>query len=111
MREIGAMWQIGILTGKPCTSLLKNGSFLAFSHYKNKERVLTWNCTFLYLSSGLQKWLSTAIYSINRGSDLLWLEIQEAPQNGQNVHTFQVRTIVCHIVLVSRACGVQSPSL
>ena len=37
MREIDTMWQIGILTGKPCTFLLQNGSFSAFSHYKNKE--------------------------------------------------------------------------
>ena len=37
MREIGTMWRIGVLTGKPCTFLLQNGSFSAFSHYKNKE--------------------------------------------------------------------------
>ena len=39
MREIGTMWQIGVLTGKPCTFLVQNGSFSAFWHYKNKERV------------------------------------------------------------------------
>ena len=48
MREIGAMWQIGVLTGKLCTFLVQNGSFSAFWHYKNKER----------LSRGLDvKWL------------------------------------------------------
>ena len=54
-REIGTMWQIGVLTGKPCT-------FLA------------------------QKW-----------------ETREATQNGPNLHGFQVRTPICHIVPVSRA--------
>ena len=39
MREIGTMWQIGVLTGKPCTFLAQNGSFSAFWHYKNKERL------------------------------------------------------------------------
>ena len=40
MREIGTMWQIGVLTGKPCTFFVQNGSFSAFWHYKNKERLL-----------------------------------------------------------------------
>ena len=39
MREIGTMWQIGVLTGKPCTFLVQNRSFSAFWHYKNKERL------------------------------------------------------------------------
>ena len=39
MREIGTMWQIGVLKGKPCTFLVQNGSFSAFWHYKNKERL------------------------------------------------------------------------
>ena len=39
MREIGTMWQIGVLTGKPCTFCVQNGSFSAFWRYKNKERV------------------------------------------------------------------------
>ena len=32
------MWQIGVLTGKLCTLLLKNGSLSAFSHYKDKKK-------------------------------------------------------------------------
>ena len=39
MREIRTMWQIGVLTGKPCIFLVQNGSFSAFWHYKNKERL------------------------------------------------------------------------
>ena len=39
MREIGTMWQIGVLTGKPCTFLVQNWSFSAFWHYKNKEKL------------------------------------------------------------------------
>ena len=39
MREIGTMWQIGVLAGKPCTFLVQNGSFSAVCHYKNKERL------------------------------------------------------------------------
>ena len=58
-----------------------------------------------------RKWLSTGIYSINKASKSLWLENQEAPQNGQNVHGFQVRTPICHIVPVSRAQPPQMPSL
>ena len=52
MREIGTMWQIGVLAGKPCTFLVQNGSFSAFWHYKNKERLsrgLDVNGTFLLL--------------------------------------------------------------
>ena len=45
------------------------------------------------------------IYSINRACEWLWLEIQEAPQNGQNMRSFQVRTQICHIVPVSHAYG------
>ena len=37
MREIGTMWQIGVLTGKPCTFLVQNGSVSAFWHYKNNH--------------------------------------------------------------------------
>ena len=33
MREIGALWQIGVLTGKPCVFLVQNWSFLAFWHW------------------------------------------------------------------------------
>ena len=33
----GAMWQIGVLAGKPCTFLVQNGSLSAFWHYKKKE--------------------------------------------------------------------------
>ena len=40
MREIGAMWQIGVLTWKWCTFLIQNVSFSAFWHYENKERPL-----------------------------------------------------------------------
>ena len=39
MHEIGTMWQIGVLTKKPCTFLVQNRSFSAFWHYKNKERL------------------------------------------------------------------------
>ena len=39
MCEIGAMWQIGVLTRKPCTILVQNGSFSVFWHCKNKQRL------------------------------------------------------------------------
>ena len=39
MREVGTMWQIGVLRGKPCTFSVQNGSFSAFWHYKDKERL------------------------------------------------------------------------
>ena len=38
MREVGAMWQIGVLTGKPCTFLVQNGSFSAFLHLAHRNR-------------------------------------------------------------------------
>ena len=107
MREIGTMWQIGVLAGKPCTFLVQNGSFSAFSQYKNKERLLKgldvkWHIPSTCLDA-FQKWFSIGIYSINRASEWLCLEMQETSQNGRNVHGFQVRTPICHIVPVSRA--------
>ena len=50
MREIGTMWQIGILTEKLCFFVVRNGSFSAFWRYSNEERVLRGfdvGCTFL----------------------------------------------------------------
>ena len=86
-----------------------NGSFSAFWHYKNKERLSRGLDVKMARSStcldASKKWLFTGIYSINRASEWLWLENQEAPQNGQNVHGFPVRTPICHIVPVSRAYG------
>ena len=108
MREIGTMWQIGFLTGKPCTFLVKNRSFSAFWHYKNKERLskgldVKWNIPSACLDAS-RMCSSTGIYSINSAS--AWrLKTQETPQNGQHVHRFQVRTPICHIVAVSRAYG------
>ena len=113
MREIGTMWQIGVLTGKPCTFLVQNGSFSAFWHYKNKERLsrgldVKWHIPSTCLDAS-RKWVSTGISSINRVSWWLWLETQKAPWNGQNVHGFRVRTPICHIVPVSRAYGYPPP--
>ena len=34
------VFQISIFTGKPCTLRVRNGSFSAFWHYKNHERLL-----------------------------------------------------------------------
>ena len=34
MREIGTMWQIGVLTGKPCTFLAQMGHFRRFGTTK-----------------------------------------------------------------------------
>ena len=103
------MWQIGVLIGKPRTFLVKNRSFSAFWHYKNKERLskgldVKWHIPSTCLDAS-RKWFSTGIYSINRASAWLWLKTQETPQNGQNVHRFQARTPICHIVPVSRAYG------
>ena len=67
MREIGTMWQIGVLTGKPCTFLVKNRSFSAFWHYKNKERPskgldVKWHIPSTCLDAS-SNWFSTGIYS------------------------------------------------
>ena len=75
MREVGAMWQIGILTGKPCTFLVQIRSFSAFWHYKNNERAsrgfdVTWHVPSTCLVAS-RKWSSTGIYSINRASEQL----------------------------------------
>ena len=80
MREIGAMCQIGVLTGKPCTFLVQNGTFSAFWHYKNKERLsrgldMKWHIPFTCLDAS-RKWFSTGIYSTKRASEWLWLETQ-----------------------------------
>ena len=79
----------------------------AFWHYKNKERVskgldMKWHIPSTCLDAP-RKWFSTGIYSIKRAFEWLWLETQEAPLNGQNVHGFQARTPICHIVPVARA--------
>ena len=113
MREIGTMWQIGVLTGKPCTFLVQNRSFSAFWHYKNKERLskgldIKWHIPSTCLDAS-RKWFSTGIYSINRAFEWLCLRTQQTPQNDQNVHGFQVKTPICHIVPVSRAYPSPSP--
>ena len=87
--------------------LVQNGSFSAFWHCKNKERLLMgsdvkWHIPSTCLDARKKKF-SIGIYSINRASERLWLETPKSPQNGQNVHGFPVRTTVCHIVPVSRA--------
>ena len=46
---------------------------------------------------------SIGIYSTKKGFDWPCLDTPEGPQDGQNVHGFQVRTPICHIVPVSRA--------
>ena len=48
-------------------------------------------------------WFSTGISSKNRTFKWPYLKTRRTPQNGQNVHRFQVRTPICHIVPVSRA--------
>ena len=73
MREIGTMWQTGVLTGKPCTFLVQIGSFSAFWHYKNKERLsrgldVKWHIPSTCLDAS-RKWFSTGIYSINSASE------------------------------------------
>ena len=98
LREIGTVWQIGVLTGKPCTFL--GPKWVTFGVLALQK----WGETFegfggkmahsFYLCWCLQKWFSTGIYSINRASKWLWLETQETHQNGQNVHDFQVRTSI-----------------
>ena len=105
MREIGTMWQIGVLTG--ALFWVQNGWCSAFWHYKNKERLsrsleVKWHIPSTCLDAS-KKWFSTGIWRINRASAWLWLKTQETHQNGQNVHRFQVRTPICHIVPVSRA--------
>ena len=95
MHEIGTMWQIGVLTGKPCIFLVQNGSFSAFWHYKNKERLLVGSDVKWHISSKCldvcKKRFSIGMYSINRAFERLWLETQETPEIGQNVHGFQVK--------------------
>ena len=83
MREVGTMWQIGVLTGKQCTFLVQNGSFSVFWHYKNKERLsrgldVKWHIPSTCLDAP-RKWFSTGIYSINRASEWLWLETPKNP--------------------------------
>ena len=75
MREIGTMWQTGVLTGKPCTFWAQNGSFPRFWHYKNKERVsrgldVKWHIPSTCLNAS-KKCFSIGIYSTNRASE--WL--------------------------------------
>ena len=77
MREIGTMWQIGVLTGKPCAFLVQNGSFSVFWDYKNKETVsegldVNWHIPSTCLDA-FKTWVSIGIYSVNRVSE--WLRL------------------------------------
>ena len=88
---------------------------MAFWRYKKKERLskgldIKWHIPSTCLDAS-RMWFSTGIYSINRVSVWLRLKTQETPQNGQNVHRFQVRTPICHIVPVSRAYPYPPPPL
>ena len=90
------------------------GIFALFSHFEMRRFFEGFRRRIAHSSTCLdayKKWLFTGIYSIKRGSIWLWLETQERPQNGQNVHSFQVRTPICHIVPVSRAYGGGVPVL
>ena len=83
MREIGTMWQIGVLTEKPCTFLVQTVSFSVFWHHKNKERLsrgldVKWHIPSTCLDAP-RKWFSTGIYSINKASNWLCLETQQTP--------------------------------
>ena len=74
-------------------------------HYKDRERFwgaleVKWHIPSPCLPAS--KMLFSGIYSIARGSDWLWQETQETPQNGQDVHGFQVETPICHISEVSK---------
>ena len=80
MRETGTMWQIGVLTGKPCTFLVQAGSFLAFWHHK-KWRVsrgldVKWHIPSTCHDAS-RKWFSTGICNINRASQWLWQKPKE----------------------------------
>ena len=70
MREMGAMWQIGILTGKPCIFWSKIGPFRRFGTTKNEERLSRGLDVKPHIpATGLgasRKWFSTGIYIINR---------------------------------------------
>ena len=88
---------------------VQNGSFSAFWHYKNKERLprgldVKWNIPSACLN-GSRGEFSIGTHSTKRASEWFWLETQETPQNDPNVHGFQVRTPIRHIIPVSRGCG------
>ena len=85
--------------------LVQNGSFSASWRYKSKERRsrgldVNWHIPSSCLDAS-RMWFSTGIHSINRASEWLQMATQESHQNGQNVHGFQVRTPICHIVSFS----------
>ena len=71
MREIGATWLIGVLTGKPCPKWVIFGVW----HYINKERVSRGLDGILRIPStcldAFKKRVSIGIYSLNRASE--WL--------------------------------------
>ena len=82
------------------------GHLSANLQYKHKERfsrVSMWNCTFLYLSWRLQKWLFGGIYSVNRGSNRPALEFKKAFKMGKMCTASRLERPICHIVPLSRA--------
>ena len=81
------MCQIRVLTVKLCTFLVQNGSFLAFWHHKNKERLsrgleVKWHIPSTCPDAS-EKWFSIGIYGINWDSVWPCLETHEGPQAGQ----------------------------
>ena len=106
MREPGTRWQINGNWRSRSKAVhffwSKMGRF-RFWHYNIKRDFRgIWSIPSTCLDAS-RKWFSTGTYSINRASERLWLETPQKPSKWPNVHGFQVRTPICHIVPVSRA--------
>ena len=73
-----------------------------FFGLKNEERLskgldVKWHIPSTCLDAA-RMWFSTGTYSTNRIFRVAMAENPTNPSNGQNVHRFQARTPICHIV-------------
>ena len=99
MCEIGTMWQIGVLAGKPRTfgvlALQKYGeTFEEFGGEMAHSCYLSWCLKKVVFYWNLWHKQSFLVAMAGNARD---------PSNGQILHRFQVRTRICHIVPVSCA--------
>ena len=76
MLEIGTMWQIGVLTGKPRTFLVQNCHVWRFGTTKIRRELCKLHIPVLVLTLP-KSGFSTGIYSIHKGPGWSWLEPQE----------------------------------
>ena len=101
-REIGTMWQIGVLAAERWVFLTKKWPFSAISHYVLSEkfsgrlRPNGWFCSRVVATPKNQEY--TGIYSIRRAAAVLTPHTPKSRKMVPNLLRFHIKTPICHIV-------------